>query len=57
MASLQVIDEYGACGGMQRHESGASELGGPDRENALIGIDILELQIERFGAAQARDAE
>ena len=57
MTSLQIIDEYAACGGMHRHEPGSPELGGPNGEHALIGINILELQIERFGEAHARHAE
>src|SRR5260370_33089542 len=42
---------------MEGHQTGSTELGSPDREYALIEIDISELQIERFGDAQTRDAE
>ena len=44
-------------GWMEGHAAGATELGSPDREHALLDIDIIELQIERFGDAQTRNAE
>ena len=56
-APLKVVDQHGACGWMEGHEAGSTELGSPDREHALLEIDIIELQIERFGDAQTRDAE
>ena len=56
-AALKVVDEHGACGWMEGHETESAELGSPDREHALLEIDIIELQVERFGDAQARDAE
>src|SRR5215468_1275957 len=55
--SLKVVDQHNACGRMERHETGSTELGGLDREHALLDIDIVELEIERFGNAQTRDAE
>jgi hypothetical protein len=42
---------------MDGHEAGSPELGSPDREHTLLEIDIIELQIERFGDAQTRDTE
>ena len=53
----KVVDQHGACGldGGARTES--AEFGNPDREHALLGIDIIELQVERFGDAQTRDAD
>ena len=56
-ASQKVVDEHSACGWMEGHKAGSTELGSPDREHALLDIDIIELQIERFGNAQTRDAE
>src|SRR5260370_27967045 len=56
-AALKVVDEYGACGWMEGHKTESAELGSPDCEHALLEIDIIELQVERFGDAQARDAE
>src|SRR5207245_11204037 len=41
-APLKVVDQHGACGWMEGHEAGSTELGSPDREHALLEIDILE---------------
>jgi hypothetical protein len=54
-AALKIVDEHGACGWMERHETESTELGSPDCERALLEIDIIELKVERFGDAQARD--
>ena len=56
-ASQKVVDQHSACGWMEGHKAGSTELGSSDREHALLDIDIIELQIERFGNAQTRDAE
>ena len=56
-ASFKVVEQYAACGWMEGHEPGSTELGSPDREDALLKINIIELQIERFGDAKTRDAE
>lgn len=56
-ASLKVADQHGTCRWMEGHETSSTELGRPDREHAFLEINIIELQIERFGDAQTRDAE
>jgi hypothetical protein len=56
-ASQKVADQHSACGWMEGHKARSTELGSSDREHGLLDIDIIELQIERFGNAQTRDAE
>jgi hypothetical protein len=39
---------------MEGHETSSTELGRPDGEHSLLNINIIELEIERFGDAQTR---
>src|SRR6516225_4799695 len=54
---FKVVEQHGACGWMEGHETGSPKFGSPDHERALLDIKIVELQIERFRNAQTRDAE
>lgn len=56
-ASPKVLDQHETCGWMKGHETSSTELGRPDREHTLLNINIIELEIERFGHAQTRDTE
>jgi hypothetical protein len=47
-ASLKVVDQYGACGWMEGHETSSTELCRPDGEHSLLNINIIELE-KRFG--------
>jgi hypothetical protein len=43
LASLKVVEQHAACGWMEGHETGSTELGSPDPEHALLKINITEL--------------
>ena len=57
LASLEVVGQDGAGGRMDRHEPPPAELGAADRQNGLFKVHVAKLEVQRFGQAQARDAE
>src|SRR4030095_7533309 len=57
LATLKVVGQRGACRRMKRYQAGSTQLCSSDRQHTLIEIDVVELQIERFGNAQTGHAQ
>ena len=56
LTTPKVVGQHSAGRRMKRHQPRSTELGGSDRQHALIEINVAELQIERFRNAQTGHA-
>ena len=56
LTTLKVVGQRRACRRMKRYQAGSTKLCSSDRQHTLIEINVVELQIERFGNAQTGHA-
>lgn len=51
VASRGIVGQHGDRRSMERHQSRLAELRLANGENALVEIDVVPEQVERFGTA------